>query len=85
METQKGPSQDYSPFKGGAIWVSMLVWGSVGFGGLQDRDVALNVAEKQRLEVDQRAWGSHIPNCNMIRYLAHFPLEPYNETSYTVA
>ena len=30
METQKGPYKDYSPFKRGAIWVSMLVWGSVG-------------------------------------------------------
>ena len=29
METQKGPYKDYSPFKKGAIWVSMLVWGSV--------------------------------------------------------
>ena len=31
METQKGPYKDYSPFKRGAIWVSMLVAGSVGF------------------------------------------------------
>ena len=30
METQKGPYKDYSPFKKGAIWVSMLIWGSVG-------------------------------------------------------
>ena len=29
METQKGPYKDYSPSKRGAIWVSMLVWGSV--------------------------------------------------------
>ena len=29
METPKGSCKDYSPFKGGAIWVSMLVWGSV--------------------------------------------------------
>ena len=29
METQKGPYKDYSPFKKGLIWVSMLVWGSV--------------------------------------------------------
>ena len=29
METQKGPYNDYSPSKRGAIWVSMLVWGSV--------------------------------------------------------
>ena len=28
METQKGPYKDHSLFKG-AIWVSMLVWGSV--------------------------------------------------------
>ena len=33
METQKGPYTDYSPFKGGLIWVSMLVWGSVGSCG----------------------------------------------------
>ena len=36
METQKGPYKDYSPLKRGAIWVSMLVWGSVHsthFGG----------------------------------------------------
>ena len=32
METQKGPYKDYSPLKGGAIWVSMLVWRSVGSG-----------------------------------------------------
>ena len=31
METQKELSKDYSPFKKGAIWVSMLIWGSVGF------------------------------------------------------
>ena len=31
METQKEPYKDYSPSKKGAIWVSMLVWGSVGF------------------------------------------------------
>ena len=30
METQKGPYKDYSPSKRG-LWVSMLVWGSVGF------------------------------------------------------
>ena len=30
METQKGPHKDYSPKKG-AIWDSMLVWGSVCF------------------------------------------------------
>ena len=30
METQNGPYKDYSPSKKGAIWVSMLVWGSVG-------------------------------------------------------
>ena len=30
VETQKGPYKDYSPSKRGAIWVSMLVWGSVG-------------------------------------------------------
>ena len=29
METQKGPYKDYSPSQNGAIWVSMLVWGSV--------------------------------------------------------
>ena len=29
METQKGPYNDYRPSKKGAIWVSMLVWGSV--------------------------------------------------------
>ena len=29
METPKGPYKDYSPFKRGAIWVSMLVCGSV--------------------------------------------------------
>ena len=29
MATQKGPYTDYSPFKVGAIWVSMLVGGSV--------------------------------------------------------
>ena len=29
METQKGPYKDYSPFEKGAIWVSMLIWGSV--------------------------------------------------------
>ena len=31
METQKGPYKDYSPFKKVAIWVSMLICGSVGF------------------------------------------------------
>ena len=31
METQKGPYNDYSPSKMVAIWVSMLVWGSVRF------------------------------------------------------
>ena len=35
MATQKGPYKDYSPFKKGLIWVSMLVWGSVwGFGAV---------------------------------------------------
>ena len=29
METQNGLYKDYSPSKKGAIWVSMLVWGSV--------------------------------------------------------
>ena len=29
METQKGPYKDCSSFKKGAIWISMLVWGSV--------------------------------------------------------
>ena len=29
METQKGPYEDYSPFKKGTIWISMLVWGNV--------------------------------------------------------
>ena len=33
METQKGPYKDYSPFKKGLIWVSMLVWGSVATTG----------------------------------------------------
>ena len=31
METQKGPYKDYIPSKKRAIWVSMLVWGSVEF------------------------------------------------------
>ena len=34
METQKGPYKDDSPSKKGTIWVSMLVWGSVGLGAL---------------------------------------------------
>ena len=34
METPKGPYKDYSPFNKEAIWVSMLVWGSVSFMGL---------------------------------------------------
>ena len=48
METQKGAYKDYSPFKGGAIWVSMLVWGSVGIpccrtlGLLSSEDKAKN-------------------------------------------
>ena len=29
METHKGLYKDYNPFNGRAIWVSMLVWGSV--------------------------------------------------------
>ena len=31
METQKGHYKDYRSSKKGAIWASMLVWGSVGF------------------------------------------------------
>ena len=52
METQKGPYKDYSPFKKGTIWVSMLSLGECKpFGacheylGMGARGDALEVAQ----------------------------------------